>query len=128
MVIILRDNPAQKQIDSLVSWLKEKNLDVHIGKGTGQTIIGLIGDTSKIDIDSIKTMDIVEDVKRIQAMIRARADEICRKYQLTDAESVKHFRAAIKDFFRLLRTGIGASAGGPYGNRGLHILYVYIPA
>lgn len=66
MVIILRDNPAQKQIDSLVSWLKEKSLDVHIVKGAEQTIIGLIGDTSKIDIDSIKTMDIVEDVKRIQ--------------------------------------------------------------
>ena len=66
MVIILRDNPAQKQIDALVSWLKEKNLDVHIVKGAEQTIIGLIGDTSKIDMDSIKTMDIVEDVKRIQ--------------------------------------------------------------
>ena len=66
MVIILRDNPAQKQIDSLVSWLKEKNLDIHIVKGAEQTIIGLIGDTSKIDMDSIKTMDIVEDVKRIQ--------------------------------------------------------------
>ena len=66
MVIILRDNPAQQQIDSLVSWLKEKNLDVHIVKGAEQTIIGLIGDTSKIDMDSIKTMDIVEDVKRIQ--------------------------------------------------------------
>ncbi|MBR4159304.1 MAG: 3-deoxy-7-phosphoheptulonate synthase [Spirochaetia bacterium] len=66
MVIILRDNPAQKQLDSLVSWLKEKNLDVHIVKGAEQTIIGLIGDTSKIDMDSIKTMDIVEDVKRIQ--------------------------------------------------------------
>ncbi|MBO7047912.1 MAG: 3-deoxy-7-phosphoheptulonate synthase [Spirochaetia bacterium] len=66
MVIILRDNPDQKQIDSLVSWLKEKNLDVHIIKGADQTIIGLIGDTSKIDMDSIKTMEIVEDVKRIQ--------------------------------------------------------------
>ena len=66
MVIILRDNPAQRQIDSLVGWLKEKNLDVHIVKGAEQTIIGLIGDTSKIDMDSIKTMDIVEDVKRIQ--------------------------------------------------------------
>ncbi len=66
MVIILRDNPAQKQIDSLVSWLKEKSLDVHIVKGAEQTIIGLIGDTSKIDMDSIRTMDIVEDVKRIQ--------------------------------------------------------------
>ena len=66
MVIILRDNPDQKQIDSLVSWLKEKNLDVHIIKGADQTLIGLIGDTSKIDMDSIKTMEIVEDVKRIQ--------------------------------------------------------------
>ena len=66
MVIILRDNPAQKQIDALVTWLKEKNLDVNIIKGAEQTIIGLIGDTSKIDMDSIKTMDIVEDVKRIQ--------------------------------------------------------------
>ena len=36
------------------------------------------------------------DVKRIQAMIRVRADEICQKYQLTDVESVKRFRAAIK--------------------------------
>ena len=66
MVIILRDNPDQKQIEALVSWLKDKNLDVHIIKGADQTIIGLIGDTSKIDMDSIKTMEIVEDVKRIQ--------------------------------------------------------------
>ena len=36
------------------------------------------------------------DVKRIQGMIRARADELCRKYQLTDKESAKRLRAAIK--------------------------------
>ena len=66
MVIILRGSPAQQQLESLVSWLKDKNLDVHIVKGAEQTIIGLIGDTSKIDMDSLKTMDIVEDVKRIQ--------------------------------------------------------------
>ena len=36
------------------------------------------------------------DVKRLQGMIRARADEICRKYSLADRDSPKAFRAAIK--------------------------------
>ena len=35
------------------------------------------------------------DVKRIQARIRARADELCGKYNLADRESPKKFRAAI---------------------------------
>lgn len=35
-------------------------------------------------------------VKRLQGMIRARADELCRKYNLWDLESAKAFRAAIK--------------------------------
>lgn len=41
------------------------------------------------------------DVKRIQALIRCRADEICRKYNLKDEKSPKIFRAAIrKDVLR----------------------------
>ena len=36
------------------------------------------------------------DVKRLQGMIRSRADEICRKYNLQDRDSPKIFRAAIK--------------------------------
>lgn len=36
------------------------------------------------------------DVKRIQARIRSRADELCGKYNLQDRESPKKFRAAMK--------------------------------
>ena len=36
------------------------------------------------------------DVKRLQKMIRTRADEICRKYELQDKDSPKIFRAAIR--------------------------------
>ena len=36
------------------------------------------------------------DVKRIQARIRSRADELCGKYNLTDRESQKKLRAAMK--------------------------------
>ena len=37
-----------------------------------------------------------EDVKRLQALIRMRADQICGKYELTDKDSPRIFRAAIK--------------------------------
>ena len=36
------------------------------------------------------------EVKRVQGLIRCRADEICRKYNLQDKDSQKIFRAAIK--------------------------------
>ena len=37
-----------------------------------------------------------EDVKRLQALIRMRAEQICGKYELTDRDSPRIFRAAIK--------------------------------
>ncbi len=36
------------------------------------------------------------EAKRLQALIRGRADELCRKYNLQDKDSPKIFRAAIK--------------------------------
>ena len=41
-------------------------MDAHISVGAHQTIVGLVGDTSKVDINVIRALDIVEDVKRIQ--------------------------------------------------------------
>ena len=46
--------------------IRDRNLQVHMSEGTTQTIMGLIGDTTSIDIDLLKALDIVEDVKRIQ--------------------------------------------------------------
>jgi 3-deoxy-7-phosphoheptulonate synthase len=66
MVIILKDNPNQKQLDHLVVWLKSMGMEIHESKGHNTSIIGLIGDTSTIDIDLIRALDIVKDVKRIQ--------------------------------------------------------------
>ena len=66
MVVLLKKNPDPNQVDNLVAWLKDQNLQVHMSEGTTQTIMGLIGDTTSIDIDLLKALDIVEDVKRIQ--------------------------------------------------------------
>ena len=66
MVVLLKKNPDPNQVDNLVAWLRGQNLQVHMSEGTTQTIMGLIGDTTSIDIDLLKALDIVEDVKRIQ--------------------------------------------------------------
>ena len=66
MIVVLKDNPDQKQLDNLVSWLKSMGLDIHFSKGQSATIMGLIGDTAAVDIDLVNSLDIVETVKRVQ--------------------------------------------------------------
>ena len=66
MIVVLKDNPDEKQLDNLVSWLKSMGLYIHFSKGQSATIIGLIGDTASVDIDLINSLDIVETVKRVQ--------------------------------------------------------------
>jgi 3-deoxy-7-phosphoheptulonate synthase len=65
MIVVLKDNPNQKQLDNLIEWLKSLGIDIHYSQGKNTTILGLIGDVSAVDIDLIKALDIVDDVKRI---------------------------------------------------------------
>lgn len=66
MIIVIKDTDKTKQVDNLIDWIKGQGLDVHISKGEQNTILGLIGDTSRVDIDLISSLDIVSSVKRIQ--------------------------------------------------------------
>ena len=66
MIILLKNNADQKQVENLSSWLKSMGFDIHTSVGQTQTIMGLIGDTSRVDIDVIKSLEIVENVQRIQ--------------------------------------------------------------
>ncbi len=66
MIVILNESYTEPQLDSLKGWLKNMDIDVHISKGQKQVVLGLVGDTTSLDEDLIKAMDIVEDVKRVQ--------------------------------------------------------------
>ncbi len=66
MVIILKENPNREQLESLRGWITDKGLQIHESQGMHQTIWGLVGDTTLVDIDLISALDIVENVKRIQ--------------------------------------------------------------
>lgn len=66
MIIVLKENPDQKQLTNLTDWLKGMGLDIHWSKGESTTIMGLVGDTTKVDMALIEALDIVERVARIQ--------------------------------------------------------------
>ena len=66
MIILLKNKADPKQVDNLTAWLKSMGFDIHMSVGQSQTIMGLIGDTSRVDIDVIKSLEIVENVQRVQ--------------------------------------------------------------
>ena len=66
MIVVLKHNPNPEQLQSLIAWLQEKGIIIHTSIGEGNMLLGLVGDTSKIDADLISALDIVEDVKRVQ--------------------------------------------------------------
>lgn len=65
MIAILKHGTTPEQVSHLALWLKNQNLDVHISEGAEVTILGLIGDTSRLDMELLGSLEIVDSVKRI---------------------------------------------------------------
>ena len=66
MIIVVKKDCEKKQLDNLINWVKRQGLGVDVSVGETSVVLGLIGDTPKVDIDLVRSMDIVESVKRIQ--------------------------------------------------------------
>jgi len=65
MVAVLKQSATPEQIQNLVTWLEGYELIVHISAGESYTVLGLIGDTSAIDINLLEGLEIVDSVKRV---------------------------------------------------------------
>ncbi len=65
MIAILKAGTSEKQRDSLCEWFRSMGLEVHVSQGQFQCIIGLIGDTTKVDINLLESLSIIESVKRV---------------------------------------------------------------
>ena len=65
MIAVLKHGTTLTQRQHLVDWLKNMNLDVHISEGAEVTVLGLIGDTSRVDMELLKSLEMVETVKRV---------------------------------------------------------------
>ena len=65
MIVALKPQTTEERKDQLIGWLKGMGVDVHVSVGEYQTILGLVGDTTRLDIDLIGSLDIVDSVNRI---------------------------------------------------------------
>ncbi len=66
MIIVLKQNAPKKEVNELCQWIEAQNLKINEVTGTQKTILGLIGDTHRIDMEAIEAIDIVENVQRVQ--------------------------------------------------------------
>ena len=66
MVVVMKPGTSRQDIDSLVAKFKEMNLEVGVTNGVGCTILGLVGDTTAVDMDKISINPHVERVMRVQ--------------------------------------------------------------
>ncbi|MBP3634339.1 MAG: 3-deoxy-7-phosphoheptulonate synthase [Oscillospiraceae bacterium] len=65
MIAIIKAGTSKEQIDNLIRWLENQGLKIHISEGDYYTVLGLVGDTGKIDMELLASLDIVQDVKRV---------------------------------------------------------------
>ncbi len=65
MITVLKPNTTAEQRDHLIHWLEGQNVQVHISQGDEYTILGLVGDTSHIDVELLESLEIVQSVKRV---------------------------------------------------------------
>lgn len=66
MIIILKKDASQESVNRLEVLLKNKGISTNTIHGENRNIIGLVGDTSVIDIQNLKAQDCVEEVRRVQ--------------------------------------------------------------
>lgn len=81
MIIVLKRGLDKKTIEDFSTSLKKKyNVEVNQWQGVNETVLGLIGDTTAIDIGTINAQDVVYSVRRVQEPYK----KANRKFHLDD--------------------------------------------
>ena len=81
MIAVLKHGTTPAQRAQLVAWLRRMGLDVHTSEGSEDTVLGLIGDTSRVDMELLGSLDIVRSVKRISEPYK----QVNRKFHPLDS-------------------------------------------
>ena len=89
MIAVLKQNTSPQQRDSLINWFESMGLQVHISQGEYHTIIGLIGDTTQVDIGLLESLSIIESVKRISEPFKNANRKFHTEDSIIDVNGIK---------------------------------------
>ena len=84
MIIVLKENAPQQAAEKLMKEIRAKGLQIDVSKGTRKTVLGLVGDTSVIDMEHVQGYDYVDKVLRVEEpgkprISSAKFDHPCRR-------------------------------------------------
>ena len=66
MIVIVKSTARPQEVEQLKKEFEAMGLQIHLSQGANTTLMGLVGDTTCVDIGKVASMDIVERVQRIQ--------------------------------------------------------------
>lgn len=89
MIAVIKNDVTKAQFDNLIEWFKAQGLQVHISEGEYHTVLGLIGDTTKIDTDLLMGLDIIESVTRISEPFKSANRKFHPEDSVIDVSGVK---------------------------------------
>lgn len=89
MVVIMKRGTEQKDVEKMVSYVKDMGLDVAINNGTECTVLGLIGDTSRLDPDTLMMNIHVDRVMRIAEPFKKASRKFHPEPSVVDIGGVK---------------------------------------
>jgi len=89
MIIIIKKNADEAQVENLKMLLRSKNIEPHVSKGSLQTLIGCVGDVAHLDPGLIEALDVVESVQRIQEPYKAANRKFHPDDSVIDCSGVK---------------------------------------
>lgn len=89
MIVTVKNQCSKREFDKLIAWIKSLGLDTHVSSGANATIIGLIGDTSRVDIELLHSLEIVEAVTRIQDPFKNANRKFHPEDSIIDVKGVK---------------------------------------
>jgi 3-deoxy-7-phosphoheptulonate synthase len=67
MIITLKKNISEQQINEFCEDWKQKGFGIHLSKGQNLTILGLLGDTSTLSAEQVSANPLVDSVQRVSA-------------------------------------------------------------
>lgn len=89
MIVTVKQNAREEEIQSLILWLESFGLQVRTWIGEKYTLIGLIGDTSSLDGRLIESMPVVEKITRIQEPYKNATRRLHPEDTVVDVSGVK---------------------------------------
>ena len=89
MIAVLKQGASQERTEMLIAWLNRQGIEVHISRGDHKTVLGLIGDTNRLDMNLLQSLDIVDSVTRVSEPFKAVSRKFHPDDSVVDASGVK---------------------------------------